>query len=186
MDTRTRTSSVGLFGGSHPSSGHRPGAPYAECRAPQYALVRAGAVQPVRHAVSFLRHSTLARAKLCSEHSLTTQAERWEKRENTRWMGIWQPPLIASQLTIDAFGGVATGRSVKKKGQSPVVCCLILHPSLPSKSKNEDPTDQSRRLVPGTCLGTCEGIFAFNTPRTGSNPLTTLVPSELLPSKHKA
>jgi hypothetical protein len=30
-------------------------------------------------------------------------------------MGIWQPPLIASQLTIDAFGGVATGRRMEKK-----------------------------------------------------------------------
>ena len=37
------------------------------------------------------------------------------KREKTSWMGIWQPPLIASQLTIDAFGGVATGRRMEKK-----------------------------------------------------------------------
>lgn len=85
------------------------------------------------------------------------------KREKTSWMGIWQPPLIASQLTIDAFGGVATGRRMeKKKSTSPVVCCLILHPTRPSKTKNEDPTDLSGRLVPGRCLGTCEGIFAFN------------------------
>jgi hypothetical protein len=79
-------------------------------------------------------------------------------------MGIWQPPLIASQLTIDTVvGGVATpGRSVKKKAQvrwsAVSFCTRHCHQGREMRIRRTC----SGRLVPESYPGTCEEIFAFN------------------------